>query len=65
MTTLVEKLASIKSGVAQSAERVAVNHWVGGSNPSAGANKINKLRSTKVNRFLAGYGLATIQGKIP
>lgn len=27
----------IRSGVAQSAERVAVNHWVGGSNPSAGA----------------------------
>ena len=36
--TPVKKNKKIKSGVAQSAERVAVNHWVGGSNPSAGAN---------------------------
>ncbi len=31
------ELNKTRSGVAQSAERVAVNHWVGGSNPSAGA----------------------------
>ena len=42
--TPVKKNKKIKSGVAQSAERVAVNHWVRSSNPSAGANENNRLR---------------------
>jgi hypothetical protein len=33
------------SPVAQSVEQVAVNHWVGGSSPSRGANKSKASRT--------------------
>ena len=37
------QIQKVYSPVAQPVEQMTVNHWVGGSNPSGGANKIKAL----------------------
>lgn len=59
------------SPVAQSVEQVAVNHWVGGSSPSRGANQIKDFKEIQKSHknpgaavqqvifefFILGHGL--------